>query len=135
MNVIVRVDLNEAEAWDVIDTLSDTQISALASLFPPRCILPDETLDAHHRYAGKVELVEKLVKRRAANPRPIRVDASDPKSIERLAHADVPRVTTPTPSSSAEGPGPAGSPGSSASATARATHARANQAPRRAGGR
>lgn len=134
MNVIVRTELTEAEAWEALDTLSDEQIGAFARLYPPRCILATETLDDHQRYAGKVELVEMLVKRRAANPRPIRVDASDPNSIEGLARTDVPAVPAePAPAAAGPAASARASHPAASSATARATEARSRQTQRRGG--
>ena len=40
-------------AYDLIDRL--------AEIYPPRCILPHESPEAAHRYAGAVELVDQLL--------------------------------------------------------------------------
>lgn len=49
-------------------------VAELNKLFPPRCISPGESLEDAHRYAGKRELVEFL----------LRVgEQTDPKNRER----------------------------------------------------
>ena len=40
-------------AYDLIDRL--------AEIYPPRCILPHESPETAHRYAGAVELVDQLL--------------------------------------------------------------------------
>lgn len=46
---------------DQIPPLSAQLIEALAVAIPARCIGPNESLEAAHRYAGKRELVEGLL--------------------------------------------------------------------------
>ena len=40
--------------------LSETLVAHLETLFPPRCLAPNENVAEHHRYAGKVELVQAM---------------------------------------------------------------------------
>lgn len=42
---------------------SEGLIKQLDALYPPRCILPGETLEVHLRYAGARELVDVLLGR------------------------------------------------------------------------
>lgn len=39
----------------------DVLLKELQDAYPPRCILPKETPEEAHRYAGKVELIAELV--------------------------------------------------------------------------
>jgi hypothetical protein len=41
------------------DTVEDL-IKELETLYPPRCVAVGDTLEAAHRYAGSVELIEAL---------------------------------------------------------------------------
>lgn len=47
----------EAERWPAF---TDTQVAALEKMFPARCIETNETIEAHLRYAGKVDLIAQL---------------------------------------------------------------------------
>lgn len=40
--------------------LDDAQLRKLEAAFPPRCLQPNETVEAHLRYASNVSLVEAL---------------------------------------------------------------------------
>ncbi len=40
--------------------LTNAQVSALEERFPPRCLSPNETVEDHLRYAGKVDLIATL---------------------------------------------------------------------------
>ena len=42
--------------------LSTELVEDLAQRFPPRCLKPNETVEDHLRYAGKVELIALLVR-------------------------------------------------------------------------
>ena len=39
---------------------TESLLELLENSYPPKCIQPDENLSEAHRYAGAVELVEKL---------------------------------------------------------------------------
>ena len=49
-------------------------IEELEAAYPPRCIQPDESPELAHRYAGNVEVVEKLRARYDAGMRMERKD-------------------------------------------------------------
>jgi hypothetical protein len=51
------------ETMKPIPNDSEALIRELAEAYPARCIGPQDTLEAAHRYAGAVEVVEALVKR------------------------------------------------------------------------
>jgi hypothetical protein len=40
--------------------LTEQQLAYLEALFPPRCLKPNEMVEDHLRYAGKVELIAML---------------------------------------------------------------------------
>jgi hypothetical protein len=51
-------------ASEDLPVLTREDLTRLQAQFPPRCLGIRETVEDHLRYAGKVELIEALVRRR-----------------------------------------------------------------------